>query len=873
MFSPKEENIWKKLSSSSTKTKVVVVGFLGGSSSFSRDLNLNALFGREASSFARLPVSVLIQLIGRSQLTSCNKEFHELEREVECYYDEGESVVYVCTSETSLEAASRDQPDLSPLAAWESLELRKKLLLFIICHIIVWIQPNSSFDLSCLETLRVLEKARHRFQSSVISLLRGTSGVSDAWCKYGRFCCPRVIFYFPNLDLSYDLEAIGKQKLQNAMEDKIYRVLRRDRHITNIAMNSLFALPADKHFVALPSTYLPPPPVDFMEYILERCHESVQSAVGFTSSSNGMPHPYDCQLTEFTPKIQFYLEGFLLQVLRRDRHITNIAMNSLFALPADKHFVALPSTYLPPPPVDFMEYILERCHESVQSAVGFTSSSNGMPHPYDCQLTEFTPKNCGSTTPFELVPLLFEEMETARTTGFDDNFGRTPVTATFEALATLQASCEVAKNFSEKKCRKAVPLAKAAYAESLPASYGRDHHERRMGLAAKVFYTHARGPSLPAYWNRLMEQCEAIWNDGHRLCEAKSLRGHECTEPRHRTTAEATQDKQAGVAKETSTLSGEEKVGLGATSDEMKQPKQRPGGISKEQPITIASEESTPLPEKKATPTQLAAGEGKGGRGAESRAEEAPEEEEEDERVHLRLMTDAKAGLSQPEGAIPSQLGTNAEVGPKEADGVRSREEEDEGEDETQQQTETPPDVFDENKAEGKPTGGSTPLEDAPPMPLRTKRLISRTEYLSGMLHSRTPEGVAVKHADIWEGAGLSQPEGAIPSQLGTNAEVGPKEADGVRSREEEDEGEDETQQQTETPPDVFDENKAEGKPTGGSTPLEDAPPMPLRTKRLISRTEYLSGMLHSRTPEGVLPRFQHWSLLKMGPPNHFVSA
>ena len=78
-------------------------------------------------------------------------------------------------------------------------------------------------------------------QNHVSDILREIPGIPKDWVTYGRLCSPRVLllFYSQSATLtSGEVEKDGHttpvKRLQHALEDQIYRILRKSRIITNV---------------------------------------------------------------------------------------------------------------------------------------------------------------------------------------------------------------------------------------------------------------------------------------------------------------------------------------------------------------------------------------------------------------------------------------------------------------------------------------------------------------------------------------------------------------------------------------------------------------------------------------------------------------
>ncbi|CAG2218840.1 SMG8 [Mytilus edulis] len=193
---------------------------------------------------------------------------------VECFYDAESQVVYLhhtCMYDTHRLAVQcqrliNQDVDQDFFNMWQKEEYRhaKTLLwLFSISHIIILSHPGASFDVSYVRLFRTIDTIRLKLLHSITEQLHGFH-ISKDWYHSGRPCSPRVLFMFESTTLTKKTEpvetgAISKnktatkfsveKKLVHAIEDQIYRILRKSRIITNISNNSLFAVPANQEFV------------------------------------------------------------------------------------------------------------------------------------------------------------------------------------------------------------------------------------------------------------------------------------------------------------------------------------------------------------------------------------------------------------------------------------------------------------------------------------------------------------------------------------------------------------------------------------------------------------------------------------------------
>lgn len=100
----------------------------------------------------------------------------------------------------------------------------------------------------------------------------------------------------------------------------------------------------------------------------------------------------------------------------------------------------------------------------------------------------------------------------------------------FSSLSVM----EVEQRFSESRCAKILPIATGTYHEGLPSHYVRSVHEAKLAQALQVFLHNARGPAAHKYALQLREECEKYWTNGRQLCEHISLTGQHCVNELHR---------------------------------------------------------------------------------------------------------------------------------------------------------------------------------------------------------------------------------------------------------------------------------------------------------------------------------------------------
>ena len=123
--------------------------------------------------------------------------------------------------------------------------------------------PGHTFDLSYVQLFKSLDNLRNKLQPSVCALLRSLGvGVAREWVSQGRPASPRLLFLFLSAPLALrgdggrrDERKDAKpnrhppiKRLEHSLEDQIYRILRKAKIITNVASNSLFAVPSNEAY-------------------------------------------------------------------------------------------------------------------------------------------------------------------------------------------------------------------------------------------------------------------------------------------------------------------------------------------------------------------------------------------------------------------------------------------------------------------------------------------------------------------------------------------------------------------------------------------------------------------------------------------------
>ncbi|XP_024984465.1 uncharacterized protein LOC112520344 isoform X5 [Cynara cardunculus var. scolymus] len=101
------------------------------------------------------------------------------------------------------------------------------------------------------------------------------------------------------------------------------------------------------------------------------------------------------------------------------------------------------------------------------------------------------------------------------------------------AATYLDSSRGLNTKFSISWCQRALPVAKDVYLNDLPACYPTSQHEAHLGKALSFFKSMVKGPAVHHYLKKLEDECTSIWISGRQLCDAVSLTGKSCIHQRH----------------------------------------------------------------------------------------------------------------------------------------------------------------------------------------------------------------------------------------------------------------------------------------------------------------------------------------------------
>lgn len=477
-----------------------------------------AVVGKSNYNAKSCKASVIDDLVQRQVFQ--NWKFEEkdtyTECELECYYSVSTQVLYVhligifdaYNVSVMCKKISTELSEKGYLHVFSSMKFKYAkalLMLFSISHIVLVIHPGSSFDVTYLHLFRTLDTVRQKLQPHLSELLVDFP-ISSEWIQAGRPCSPRTLFIFQSCPLDFrndgaiaDGSVRSKvksqklppiKKLEHALEDQIYRILRKSRIITNISGNSLFAIPANQEFVYVVTST--GESSDVIGFLLNQLREQcIQAETKDAQSSAADPKAKTYQLSRRSPS-----QSGRVNSTTRDEH-------------------------------SFHSFVWQ--HIELAHTRGFDDNVGRHPIPAYFELP-----SC--KTWFDIANKMYAFFIEDNT----DVRGR-------NTLNSLRGLIDIDGRFSEGRCGKVLPIASAAYQENLPPHYTLDYHKSKLGQALRVFTLHARGPAFEQYATQLREECERIWKNGRQLCEVISLTGNHCINPLHRLTDSFEDDLNGNV--------------------------------------------------------------------------------------------------------------------------------------------------------------------------------------------------------------------------------------------------------------------------------------------------------------------------------------
>ncbi|XP_061755036.1 nonsense-mediated mRNA decay factor SMG8-like [Nerophis ophidion] len=372
------------------------------------------------------------------------------------------------------------------------------LYMFSVCHVLLLVHPNHTFDVTYDRLFRALDALRQKVLPLVRAAIKDCP-VSKEWKLNCRPCPPRLLFIFQmngTLKVSNGSESGSssdklkkhspRRRLQHALEDQIYRIFRKSRVLTNQSSNCLFTVPANQAFV----------------YVVPGADEDpVGSLLGQLRSN--------CMLCEQDSSMQ--LSGpRRYQQMRRSVRQSGTGVD-LFGASAGGQLVDC----------SLKEFLWQHV-ELVLTKKGFDDSVGRNPQPSHFELPTYRK--------WAQVALRLHQVLVGGAEEEDDVETAAKVQS---QLKVLDAFLDADTKFSENRCQKALPLAHSAYQSNLPHNYTTTVHKNQLTQALRVYSQHARGVAFQRYALQLHEDCYKFWSNGHQLCEERSLSDQHCVHKFH----------------------------------------------------------------------------------------------------------------------------------------------------------------------------------------------------------------------------------------------------------------------------------------------------------------------------------------------------
>nr|CAH7763212.1 unnamed protein product [Callosobruchus chinensis] len=194
-----------------------------------------------------------VKSVGRVPLSS----YHNAECSIDGSYDEENQILYLHV-QTLLDTdvliryykSLEDKPEyenahfFSIYDEVKSNFARYLLFLFYVSHIVILSHPGYTLDSSYMQYFKAADNLSQKLVDKIKEALRSKEQISPELVTNGRFCTPRLVFYFEKCPKNVQ----NLKKLEHNLEDKIYHILRKTRIISTMG-GSLFAIPLNDEFV------------------------------------------------------------------------------------------------------------------------------------------------------------------------------------------------------------------------------------------------------------------------------------------------------------------------------------------------------------------------------------------------------------------------------------------------------------------------------------------------------------------------------------------------------------------------------------------------------------------------------------------------
>ncbi|XP_069001880.1 LOW QUALITY PROTEIN: nonsense-mediated mRNA decay factor SMG8 [Embiotoca jacksoni] len=372
------------------------------------------------------------------------------------------------------------------------------LYLFSVCHVLLLVHPNHTFDVTYDRLFRALDALRQKVLPLVRAAIKDCP-VSKEWKLNCRPCPPRLLFVFQmngSLKVSGNGSESGgnpdkpkkhspRRRLQHALEDQIYRIFRKSRVLTNQSSNCLFTVPANQAFV----------------YVIPGTDEDPVGSLLSQLRSN-------CSLCEQEPVPPVTGPRRYQQTRRSTRQPGGGCESS--GVSAGGQLVDC----------SLKEFLWQHV-DLVLTKKGFDDSVGRNPQPSHFELPTYGK--------WVQVASRLHQVVVGDT---DEELAELAVKAQSQ-VKVLEGFLDADTKFSENRCQKALPLAHSAYQSNLPHNYTTTVHKNQLAQALRVYSQHARGVAFQRYALQLHEDCYKFWSNGHQLCEERSLTDQHCVHKFH----------------------------------------------------------------------------------------------------------------------------------------------------------------------------------------------------------------------------------------------------------------------------------------------------------------------------------------------------
>lgn len=348
---------------------------------------------------------------------------------------------------------------------------RYLLLATQICHIVLFVEPSSTFDASYLTIFKALKILREKYVLKFLPKLLRNTPIGSTLNKEARLCSPRFIFFFEKS--GRPIKDMGAHSI--GVEDDIFQMLRTNFIITNNSQLSLFSIPKNKKFLFINTDE---------ELNVDPVVESLDLLLSFIDGDTNN----SSDVLQFKPH-----RGYGINYLD-DVHTVE------FDTRKKRTFYNL-----------LMEYVDEALNYGFDDSVSKYRGKNHFVWPSGKTWHEV----------FRLMHTIF--IENALNESFQAKNADYK-----EFLENFHTIIDVDQQLFIDSTKHGFDLALNSYSELLPHHYSANYHEAKLAEAVEVFQRYARGPDIEKHEIELRDQCLAMWMNGKQQCEVLSLRANPC---------------------------------------------------------------------------------------------------------------------------------------------------------------------------------------------------------------------------------------------------------------------------------------------------------------------------------------------------------